>query len=162
MNKNKTGPSQEPCQSPIELSTSRIILTNFHIDQRVVVKANHDIGEMIRRIEATEYCKQGFPLYQINIQAATPPPPARGAMRRRTKLLSNEVLLLSYMSHSSICYLLFIFRFRSFAQFPTYSLLACSRGHSQCSHFPVPTRQRFIKTPSEVHGTERNQGFFLS
>jgi hypothetical protein len=36
----------------------RVILTNFHIDQSTVVKANHDVNKAVGRTELTEYCGQ--------------------------------------------------------------------------------------------------------
>jgi hypothetical protein len=38
----------------------RIILANLYIYQSVLVKANHDVDEMIRQTEATKYCKRSF------------------------------------------------------------------------------------------------------
>ncbi len=66
MNKSEIWPSQEPCRTPIELPTSELFRSNFHINQSAFVKANYDVEEMIRRTEeATEYYKQTFPSRSI-------------------------------------------------------------------------------------------------
>jgi hypothetical protein len=66
MNKNKIGSSQKTCRTPIELSTSESANQFSHLLERFR-EGDHDVDEMIRKTEATEYCKHGLPWHSIKV-----------------------------------------------------------------------------------------------